>query len=130
MSALLLDTHAVHWWTAEPTRLSRSAQRALDEAEELLIAAISWHELAWLARHGRISVDIPIRTWLDELGANVRTVGLTPAIADTAVSLPSSFPGDPADRLIYASAIQQGTKLVTKDRSIAKHDAPRNLVLW
>jgi len=130
MSTLLLDTHAVHWWSAEPSRLSRSAQRALDEAEELLIAAISWHELAWLARHGRISVDIPIRTWLDELGAHVRTVGLTPAIADTAVSLPSSFPGDPADRLIYASAIQQGTKLVTKDRSIAKHDVSRNLVLW
>lgn len=130
MSALLLDTHAVHWWSAEPDRLSRSAQQALDSAEELLVAAISWHELAWLARHERIVLDIPIRSWLEELAANVRTIGLTPAIADTAVSLPSSFPRDPADRLIYASAIEQGTKLVTKDRSIAKYDAPRNLVLW
>jgi PIN domain nuclease of toxin-antitoxin system len=130
MSALLLDTHAVHWWSAEPTRLSRSAQQALDTAEELLVAAISWYELAWLARHERIVLDIPIRSWLEELGANVRTIGLTPAIADAAVSLPSSFPRDPADRLIYASAIEQGTRLVTKDRSIANYDAPRNLVLW
>ena len=130
MSALLLDTHVVHWWSAEPSRLSRSAQRALGRAEELLVAAITWHELAWLARHERIVLEIPIRTWLDELGANVRTIGLTPAIADTAVSLPAAFPRDPADRLIYASAIEQGTKLVTKDRSIAEHDAPRSLVVW
>jgi PIN domain nuclease of toxin-antitoxin system len=130
MSALLLDTHVVHWWSAEPNRLSRTAQRALDAAEETLVAAITWHELAWLARHERIVLDIPIRSWLEELSANVRTVGLTPAIADTAVSLPSSFPRDPADRLIYASAIERGAKLVTKDRSIAEHDAPRSLVLW
>ncbi len=130
MSALLLDTHAVHWWSAEPSRLSRTAQRALEAVEEVLVAAITWHELAWLARHERIVLDIPIRSWLEELSANVRTVGLTPAIADTAVSLPSSFPRDPADRLIYASAIERGAKLVTKDRSIAEHDAPRSLVLW
>jgi PIN domain nuclease of toxin-antitoxin system len=130
MSALLLDTHVVHWWSAEPGRLSRGAQRALGHAEELLVAAITWHELAWLARHGRIGLDVPIRSWLEGLGANVRTVGLTPAIAETAVSLPSAFPSDPADRLIYASAIEQGTKLVTKDRSIAEQDSPRNLVLW
>jgi len=130
VSALLLDTHAVHWWSAEPSRLSRTAQRALDAAEEMLVAAITWHELAWLARHERIVLDIPIRSWLEELSANVRTVGLTPAIADTAVSLPSSFPRDPADRLIYASAIERGAKLVTKDKAIAEHDAPRSLVLW
>ncbi len=130
MSTLLLDTHVVHWWSAEPNRLSRVAQRALEATEEMLVAAITWHELAWLARHERIVLDIPIRSWLEELSANVRTVGLTPAIADIAVSLPSSFPRDPADRLIYASAIERGAKLVTKDRLIAEHDAPRSLVLW
>ncbi len=130
MSTLLLDTHVVHWWSAEPSRLSRTAQQALKTAEDLLVAAITWHELAWLARHERIVLDVPIRSWLEELSANVRTVGLTPAIADTAVSLPSSFPRDPADRLIYASAIEQGAKLVTKDQAIAKQDAPRSLVLW
>jgi len=130
MSTLLLDTHVVHWWSAEPRRLSRTAQQALKTAEDLLVAAITWHELAWLARHERIVLDVPIRSWLEELSANVRTIGLTPAIADTAVSLPSSFPRDPADRLIYASAIEQGAKLVTKDQAIAKQDAPRSLVLW
>jgi PIN domain nuclease of toxin-antitoxin system len=130
MSAVLLDTHVVHWWSAEPSRLSRTAQQALEATEELLVAAITWHELAWLARHERIVLDIPIRSWLEELGTHVRTVSLTPAIADTAVALPSSFPRDHADRLIYASAIERGAKLVTKDRSMAEQDRPRSLVVW
>jgi PIN domain nuclease of toxin-antitoxin system len=130
MNALLLDTHVVHWWSTEPSRISPTAQQTLEAAEDLLVAAITWHELAWLARHERIIPNAPIRSWLEELGAHLRTVGLTPAIADTAVSLPSSFPRDPADRLIYATAIEHGVKLVTKDQAIAEHDKPRSLVVW
>jgi PIN domain nuclease of toxin-antitoxin system len=130
VSAALLDTHVVHWWSAEPERVSKRAQRALESADELLIAAISWYELAWLARHGRIALNVPIRSWLEGLGAQLRTIGMTPAVADLAAALPTSFPGDPADRLIYATAIEQGTKLITKDKGIADHDGPRSLVVW
>jgi PIN domain nuclease of toxin-antitoxin system len=130
MSGLLLDTHVVHWWSAEPERISRPARRVLKAADELLIAAISWYELAWLAERQRIVLDVPIRSWLGELSAQVRTVGITPSIADTAASLPSSFPRDPMDRMIYATAIEHGVKLVTRDRAIAEHDGPRSLVVW
>jgi PIN domain nuclease of toxin-antitoxin system len=130
MSAVLLDTHVVQWWSAEPQRVSARARKALDRADELTVAAISWYELAWLARHERITVNVPIRSWLDGLAAQVRTIGVTPAIAHTAVSLPSSFPGDPADRLIYATAIEHGLKLVTKDRAIRDHDLPASMVVW
>jgi PIN domain nuclease of toxin-antitoxin system len=57
-------------------------------------------------------------------------VGLSPGIAHNAVALPSSFPRDPMDRIIYATAIEHGVKLVTKDRAIAEHDKPRSLVVW
>ncbi len=127
---LLLDTHVLHWWSAEPGRLSTPAATALREADELAVAAISWFELAWLAHHERILVTIPVRSWLDGLGAQVRTVSITPAIADTAVALPSSFPGDPADRLIYATAVERGWRLVTKDARLRAHRAPRPVVLW
>jgi PIN domain nuclease of toxin-antitoxin system len=130
MSGILLDTHVIHWWSSEPERVSKPARRALGAADELLIAAISWYELAWLARHGRIVVNIPVRSWLESLAPHVRTIGPTPAIADTAAALPASFPGDPADRLIYATAIEQGTKLITKDGAIREHDKPRSLVVW
>lgn len=130
MGALLLDTHVVHWWSAEPERISRPACSALKRADDLLIAAISWYELAWLAERQRIAVDVPIRSWLEGLGAHLRTVGITPAIAGSAAGLPTSFPRDPTDRIIYATAIEQGVKLVTKDRAIADHDRARSLVVW
>lgn len=130
MNAILLDTHVVHWWSAEPQRVSKPARKALEEADELVVAAISWYELAWLARHERIVVNVPIRSWLQGLAAQLRTIGVTPAIADTAVALPSSFPGDPADRLIYATAIEHGLGLVTKDRAIRDHARPRSVAVW
>jgi PIN domain nuclease of toxin-antitoxin system len=123
-------THVVHWWSAEPERVSKLARNALEEADEHAVAAISWYELAWLAKHERIVVNIPIRSWLQGLAGQLRTIGVTPAIADTAATLPSSFPGDPAGRLIYATAIEHGLGLVTKDRAIRDHDRPRSLTIW
>jgi len=130
VAAVLLDTHIVHWWSAEPRRVSKAAREALEDADEHVVAAISWYELAWLARHERIVVNIPIRSWLQGLAAHLRTVTVTPAVADAAVALPASFPGDPADRLIYATAIEHGFSLVTKDRAIRDHDRPRSLTIW
>ena len=130
MTTVVLDSHVVHWWSAEPSKLSRAATRAIETADELAVASISWFELAWLADHDRIRVMVPIRTWLEELAGDVRTVGTTPAVAATAVALPASFPGDPADRLIYATAVEQGWKLVTKDRRLRDHRSPRPVTVW
>jgi PIN domain nuclease of toxin-antitoxin system len=130
LTTVLLDTHVVQWWSAEPQRLSKVATEALSEADELAVAAISWFELAWLARHERIVVTLPIRSWLEQLAGQVRTMGITPAIADTAVSLPSTFPGDPADRLIFATAVEHGLKLVTKDRRLGRHPLAPSLIVW
>lgn len=129
-TTVLLDTHALHWWTSEPDRLSKPATAAIELADELAVAAITWHELAWLGYHGRILVAIPVRTWLTELSRDVRTLPITPAIADTAATLHESFPGDPADRLIYASAIEHGIELVSKDRRLRNHPHPRPIVVW
>jgi len=127
---LLLDTHVVHWWSAEPERLSAVAATAITEADELAVAGISWYELAWLAAHERITLAVPVPTWLGALAAEVRTVGITPALAHTASSLASSFPGDPADRLIYATAVEHGWRLVTKDQRLRDHTHPRQVTLW
>lgn len=130
MTTVLLDSHALHWWSAEPERLSKTAGRAVEQADELAVAAITWFELAWLAEHERILLTIPMRSWLGQLAQYVRTVGVTTAVAATAVSLPSSFPGDPADRLIYATAVEHGWRLVTKDRRLRSHPHPRPVTVW
>lgn len=130
MTTVLLDSHVLHWWAAEPDRLSTAARAAVADAEELAVASITWFELAWLASHERIDVSIPIQAWLEGLSEQVRTVGATPSIALAAVSLPSSFPGDPADRLIYATAVEHGWSLITKDRRLRDHRHPRPIAVW
>jgi PIN domain nuclease of toxin-antitoxin system len=130
VTTLLLDSHVLHWWSAEPERLSQPARRAIREAEELAVASISWFELAWLASHERIVVSIPVRSWLEGLAQQVRSVPATPAVAATAVALPASFPGDPADRLIFATAIEKGWQLVTKDDRLRGHRHPRKITVW
>ncbi|MFN2520315.1 MAG: type II toxin-antitoxin system VapC family toxin [Candidatus Limnocylindria bacterium] len=130
MGTVVLDSHIVHWWSAEPDRISAAATKAISAAAELAVADISWFELAWLAEHERIVVTIPIASWLRQLAAQVRTIPVTPAIAASAVGLPASFPGDPADRLIYATATENGWRLVTKDRRLRTHRHPRPVALW
>jgi PIN domain nuclease of toxin-antitoxin system len=110
--------------------MSTTAARAIAAADELFVADISWYELAWLARHDRLVVTVPVASWLGELAAQVRTIPVTPAIAATAVALPASFPGDPPDRLIYATAIETGLRLITKDRRLRAYRAPRAVTLW
>lgn len=110
--------------------MSAAARTAISDADELAVADISWFELAWLARHERIVVTIPIAAWLHRLAAQVRSIPVTPAIASAAVALPSTFPGDPADRLIYASAMENGWRLITKDRKLRAHRHPRPITLW
>jgi PIN domain nuclease of toxin-antitoxin system len=130
MSAVILDSHVVHWWSAEPDRISATAGQAIGAADELAVADISWFELAWLARHERIVLTVPIGAWLQGLARQIRTIPVTPAIATAAVDLPSSFPGDPADRLIYATAIENGWRLITKDRRLRDHRHPQPVALW
>ena len=130
MSTLLLDTHVLLWWGAEPERLSTAAADAVSSADELAVADISWFELAWLAEHDRIITGVPIRTWLSGLADHVRSVANTPAIAATAVSLRSTFPADPADRLIYATAIEYGWQIVTKDHRMRRYRHPRTMTIW
>lgn len=130
MTAVLLDTHVLYWWSSEPERLSRRATRAVEGADELAVASITWYELAWLARHDRIRVPVPVRAWLEELARAVHTISITPAIAATAASLPESFPGDPADRIIFSTSIERGLRLVTKDDRLHQHRQPRASTVW
>jgi PIN domain nuclease of toxin-antitoxin system len=127
---IILDSHVLHWWSAEPERLSPTAAKLISETDLLGVADISWWELAWLAHHERIAVAIPVRSWLEQLAAQVRTLPLTPAIAETATRLPSSFPGDPADRLIFATAVEHGCPLLTKDARLLAHRRPRPVAVW
>lgn len=130
MSEVLLDTHVLLWLTADPGQLSRRANQAIEAADELAVVDITWWELAWLEAKGRVVTAKARESWLADLSRVVRTLPVTPAVALTAARLPATFPGDPADRLIYATAIDQGLRLVTKDRRIRSHPQPTPVTVW
>ena len=37
---------------------------------------------------------------------------------------------EPADRIIYATAIEHGWRIVTKDRRMQQHRHPRPMTMW
>jgi PIN domain nuclease of toxin-antitoxin system len=127
---IVLDTHAWIWWTSDPTRLGRRAQRTLKTARRIGVPAICCLEVARLAVRGRITLDRPVLDWmLDALAVpRVELIPLTPAIATRAADLPAEFPGDAADRLIVATALVEHGSVITKDARVA--DAGVIETLW
>lgn len=122
--SLLLDTHIALWWLEGGDRLTMIQRRAAAAAERgnerLHIADVTLWEIAMLADRGRIAVPQGVAAFLEELESNARleVLPITGAIALDAVRLGDSFPNDPADRLIAATARVHGHTLVTADRRV------------
>lgn len=122
---IVLDTHAWLWWANEDARLSATVRGALLVESEIGICAISGFEVAQLVAKGRLRLERDPKTWVDRALAHerVRTLPVEPAIAvDAGLLDHDRFPGDPADRIIYATALHQGARLATKDRRLREFD--------
>lgn len=117
---ILLDTHALLWWQAGGDRLSARAAREIARAEAVLVSPVSCWEMATLLRKGRIRLDRGLHWWMRDLldGEQVRVAALSPEAGATAGQLDAGFPGDPADRLLWATASDLLVPLVTKDEAI------------
>jgi len=130
---ILLDTHVLVWMISDSSRLSRPAARELRKAEqngELAIASITLWELALLYQGGRLrtsgSIESAIRTILEK--SRVEVIELSPEIAALTATFPESYPKDPADRLIGATARALGLTLITQDQRIL--DSPLIRSIW
>lgn len=129
---VLLDTHIWIWWLTGQSELSARERAALDRHAEQappLLSAISLWEAQMLHSKGRLALDIPFARWLLEasLPDVVQLVAITPEIIVRLDSLPARFHGDPADRIIVASALASGASLCTRDKNIRRS---RVVTLW
>jgi PIN domain nuclease of toxin-antitoxin system len=120
---LILDTHIWIWLNQGSDELSKSiVQRIEDAANEgkIFISAISVWEVATLAAKLRVTLTIPVEQWVDEAlrRQGVNLLPLSPSIAVESSRLPSDFHGDPADRMIVASARVHFGTVVTRDEKI------------
>jgi PIN domain nuclease of toxin-antitoxin system len=120
---IVLDTHAWIWLVSDPDQLGSAARKAIASDRSRGIAAISCWEVAMLAARGRIELDRDPVRWMDDAMAaeDIELLPLTPAVAVASAQL-GRFHGDPADRLIVATALTHGAALVTKDERIRKID--------
>jgi len=127
---VVLDTHTWIWWVAEPKLLGRRASSAIQRADRIAVSAISCLEVATAVNRRRISLDRSTLDWLQAALAvpRVELVPLTPHVATTAAELGKDFPGDPADRIIAATAILESATLLTKDRKL--HGRTGLRALW
>ncbi len=123
---ILLDTHAWIWLVSAPEQLSENARVAVRAASAVGVSPISCWEIATKAARGRLTLDRDVDAWIGQAlryeGVEVAT--LTPRIAVRAGKLGTEgFHGDPADRMLAATAMVRGISLVTKDAQIRAFDA-------
>ena len=119
---IVLDTHVLVYDALTPARLSTRARKAIDAGfarRDLACSDISLWEIAMLVARKRIDPAMDAAQFLNDvlLARNVRVLAITPEIA--VLSQAESFAhGDPADRLIAASARFHNAPLVTSDEKL------------
>ena len=122
---LLLDTHCWLWVQTGDGNLSKGAMAAIEEdggRGGLLLSAISIWELSMLVAKRKIVLRCPLLDWVYEAlkTPGLSLVPLSPEIAVESTRLPT-FHGDPADRIILASARHTGAIVATRDRAILEY---------
>jgi len=124
---ILLDTHVVIWLAQDYGRVSTKAQSVIKEARKkdrgLAVASISLVEIARLSSWGQIFLKPDAETVLAEVERRFIVLPITAKIALQAYALPPSYPKDPADRVIGATALIEGLSLVTADQAIRQSKA-------
>lgn len=120
-SVLVLDSHVWVKFVAGASlskRARRTIERAAGAERGVLIPAISLWEIARLAQDGRLKLGERLERWFDAALATVSgdLAAITPEIAIIAAGLRCH--GDPADRLIIATALASDAVLVTRDAAI------------
>lgn len=125
---ILLDTHAWVWWLNRDRKLKATAKKAIAEAQAIYISPVSIYEVSNAVRRERIDLALPLDRWLQlALRSGVTVMPIEPSIAALAGAMDWSH-GDPADRLLVATAKHHSIPLVTTDKSI--HASGLVEVVW
>ena len=125
---ILLDTHVWVWLMLGDNRLGRANRRMLEKAVpdgRLRVSVISVWEVAMLETKGRLTLALDCESWVQEALAapGVRLAELTPHIAISSTNLPGVFHGDPADRMLVATARETDALFLTADQAILEYAA-------
>lgn len=126
MRELLLDTHVWIWFVNGDKTLSSKIHHLINrnlQTKSVFIAAISIWELSMLVSKKRMSLNMPCLEWVRKSLAvtGIQIIALSPEIAVDSAELPGSFHGDPADRMIIATARICELDLLTRDAKLLSY---------
>jgi len=132
-AVIVIDTHVLVWWLTQPERLSPAARLALAQVnatDPAVLSAISILEITTAVRRGRMDLSVPIGDWLALLHQlpELRIKSVCSKIAARAGGYGDDMHGDPADRLVAATAEVLGARLVSADEKLRLHPAVQ--ALW
>lgn len=121
---IVLDTHALIYDALTPARLSARSRKAIEAGfagRELACSDISLWEIAMLIAKKRLDPMMDARQFLDDVIAarDLRVLPIGPEVAVLSQSDAFSH-GDPADRLIAATALLHRAPLVTSDAALRR----------
>lgn len=118
---VLLDTATWINGVKEPETLTARALAILrNESNSFFLSDISLLEASTLARKGRVDFGMKFSNWLElALAENLQVLPISARVVAVENALPRMFHGDPADRIIAATAIAHQLTLLTPDSEIA-----------
>lgn len=134
-SPLLLDTHFWIWLQEGETMVfTGPIRKAVEDSAaggRLYVSIISVWEVALFESKGRIKLSLPCDVWVQQALAipGLIIAPLTPEIAIESCNLPQPFHGDPADRIIVATARKMSARLLTRDDKIVHYGRKRHVTL-
>ena len=121
----LLDTHVLVWLTEGNPRLGSDSLQTINsalKAGKLGVPAICFWEIAMLVAKQRLTLQMDLNVWRFELlQTGLLEIPLQGSTAIRAGQL-ISFHGDPADRMIVSTAIENSATLITADEKILAWD--------
>jgi PIN domain nuclease of toxin-antitoxin system len=124
---IVLDSHVVLWLALDRSRISIHAKTAIAEArrksEQVAVSDISLFEIAIAEKKGRVRLNASLETFLSDIESRFVVLPLTANICARAMAFPVTFPHDPADRIISATAILKAAPLITSDNEIRRSRA-------
>ncbi|MFA5792337.1 MAG: type II toxin-antitoxin system VapC family toxin [Candidatus Gracilibacteria bacterium] len=117
---VILDTHIFVKYVLGHNKMLIGLKKLIDSDTEKYISAFSIWEIGMLVSKKRINLSLKIDIWVAKAleGTGISVINLDPSIALKSTSLKGDFHGDPADRIIVATAIEKKLLLLTEDKQI------------